>query len=66
MEQNSQLSFQWILDKTEQFDNATENNELQKETENSLSTDVYKIICSCSLVKVLVLMISWKMKLWVM
>ena len=66
MEQNSQLSFQWILDKTEEFDNATENNELQKETENSLSTDVYKIIRSRSLVKVLILMISWKMKLWVM
>lgn len=31
MEQNFQLSFHWILDKTKEFDNITENNELQKE-----------------------------------
>ena len=42
MEQNFQLSFHWILDKTKEFDNITENNELQKETENSLLIDVYK------------------------
>lgn len=29
-----------------EFDNATEINELQKETENTLSTAIYKIICS--------------------
>ena len=53
MEQNFQLSFHWILGKTKEFDNITENNELQKETENSLLIDVYKFIYAHSLVKVI-------------
>lgn len=53
MEQNFQLSFHWILDKTKEFDNIPEDNELQTETENSLLIDVYKFIYSYSLVKVI-------------